>query len=294
MRRSLGDRLGMATCLKYLSWGPTLHLGQFDRAEQYARESLAIRQELLGAPGDGLEVLGWAIAHCGRYAQACSMIREGVAALEERGVSKSSIITGCFLGIAEAHLGRYERAHEIGKMCVDSCRYGGDRIFIAFSLAVLGMTALGAGEAEEAWRVLEESLSIFRGIVCKNYERLALAFPGYAALKLDRLLQAGQCFYQALRMASEIKSMLALLYTLPGVASLLADREEVERAAEVYALAARYPFVANSRWFEDVAGAHVTAAAETLPPEVVAAAQERGRAAEPWGVTEELLGEWED
>ena len=95
-------------------------------------------------------------------------------------------------------------------------------------------------------------------------------------------------------MAAEIRSLWALLYTLPGVAALLADQGEVERAVEVYALAARYPFVANSRWFEDVAGKDVAAAAEALPPEVVAAAQERGRAADPWAVAEELLRELEE
>ena len=52
----------------------------------------------------------------------------------------------------------------------------------------------------------------------------------------------------------------------------------MERAVEWYGLASRYPFVANSRWFEDVAGRHTTAVAATLPPDVIAAAQERGRA----------------
>jgi len=49
--------------------------------------------------------------------------------------------------------------------------------------------------------------------------------------------------------------------------------------------------VANSRWFEDVAGREIAAAAEALPPEVVAAAQERGRARDLWATVEELLDE---
>jgi len=65
---------------------------------------------------------------------------------------------------------------------------------------------------------------------------------------------------------------------LPGVALLLADEDEVEWAVELYALASRYPYVANSRWFEDVAGKHIAAAATTLPLEVVAAARKRGQA----------------
>ena len=120
------------------------------------------------------------------------------------------------------------------------------------------------------------------------------ALPGYAARRLGRLGQAQQCFCRALRLSSDIRSPWTLLYALPGVASLLADRGEVERAVEVYALASRYPFVAHSRWFEDVAGKHIVAAAETLLPDVVAVARERGRARDLWATAEELLTELEE
>ena len=59
----------------------------------------------------------------------------------------------------------------------------------------------------------------------------------------------------------------------------------------MYALASRYPFVANSKWFDDVAGKHIAAVAATLPPEVVAAAQERGRARDLDATVAELLAE---
>jgi hypothetical protein len=45
----------------------------------------------------------------------------------------------------------------------------------------------------------------------------------------------------------------------------------------------------NSRWFEDVAGRRIAAAAETLPPEVVAVAQERGQARDTAATVAELL-----
>ena len=61
---------------------------------------------------------------------------------------------------------------------------------------------------------------------------------------------------------------------------LLANQGEHKRAVELYGLASRYPYVANSRWFEDIAGRYITVAAATLPPGVVTAAQERGRAGE--------------
>ena len=91
-------------------------------------------------------------------------------------------------------------------------------------------------------------------------------------------------------------AILPVLHTLPAAALLLADRGEAERAVELYALASRYPYMANSRWFEDVAGRHIVAAAhpEGVPPELAVAAQERGRERDLWATLEELLTELEE
>lgn len=44
------------------------------------------------------------------------------------------------------------------------------------------------------------------------------------------------------------------LTVLPAVVLLFAEMDEKERAVELHALAVRRGFVANSRWFGDVAG----------------------------------------
>ena len=78
---------------------------------------------------------------------------------------------------------------------------------------------------------------------------------------------------------------------LPVMDLFLAHQGERERAVELYALASRYNRVANSQWYEDVIGKHIAAVAATLPPDVVAAAQERGRTRDLWATAEELLAE---
>jgi hypothetical protein len=85
-----------------------------------------------------------------------------------------------------------------------------------------------------------------------------------------------------------------LFDALPAIALLLADRGQAERAVELYALASRYPQVSNAQWFEDVAGKEIAAVAATLKPDVVAAAQERGRARDLEATAGELLAELED
>ena len=80
------------------------------------------------------------------------------------------------------------------------------------------------------------------------------------------------------RLEGEAWAFWSLICAMPACALLLASQGEAARAVELYTLASQSPYVANSRWFEDVFGKHIAAAAERLPPEVVAAARERGRA----------------
>jgi hypothetical protein len=81
---------------------------------------------------------------------------------------------------------------------------------------------------------------------------------------------------------------------LPMVSVLLAEEGNVslkERAVEFYALANNQLFVANSPFYEDIAGKHIAAATASFPPDVVAAVQERGRAFGWWETVEGLLEE---
>lgn len=81
---------------------------------------------------------------------------------------------------------------------------------------------------------------------------------------------------QAQRWAQR-EDVLGAASCVAAAAVWLAGAGQAERAEELYALASTHPHIAASRWWEDVAGGHVAAAAAALPAEVVAAAQERGR-----------------
>jgi hypothetical protein len=91
---------------------------------------------------------------------------------------------------------------------------------------------------------------------------------------------------------------VSLIQALAAAALILADAADSTesakvRAVELYALLSRHPHVANSRWYEDVVGKQITAIAKTLPADVVAAAQERGKTRDLWETAEELLEELE-
>jgi tetratricopeptide (TPR) repeat protein len=156
---------------------------------------------------------------------------------------------------------------------------------------MLGCVALAEEAYAEAQQLFRESAAIYREVGKRDELGLALFGLGCAARGLGDLRQARQHLHEVLRIATETRGFIIHTEALPAIALLLADQREKEQAVELYALASRYPFVANSRWFEDVAGKHIAAVATTLPPEVVAAAQERGRARDLDATVAELLVE---
>lgn len=104
---------------------------------------------------------------------------------------------------------------------------------------------------------------------------------GHVSGALGRLEEARQAWGVALQRYLYAGYLNGCAWdALSGVALWFARAGQVERAVELYALCLKDPFVAHSRWHEDVCGRPIAAAAASLPPEVVQAAQERGRARE--------------
>jgi tetratricopeptide (TPR) repeat protein len=217
-----------------------------------------------------------------------------VATYSDLGWSNRIVMSNTMLGFAKWHLGRYKGARTQGQLGLTLAREIGYRPGIAFSLLVLGCVSLAMEAHAEAIGLLEESVAVHREIGQQADLSEALAMLGVAARGLAQFPQAWDHLSEALRTAAETGAVFPLMFALPAVALLLADQGEKERAVELYALASRYPYVANSHGFEEATGRHIAAAVATLPPEVVAAAQERGRARDLDETVKELLVELEE
>ena len=152
---------------------------------------------------------------------------------------------------------------------------------------------MAEGAYAEAGQHVRESLDIFESTWTWAQVVWALATLAGVALLQGDAPAAQQHLGRALRMLTERRSFIALLWALPFLALLLGEQGQAERAVEVYALASRYPYVANSRWYADVVGQRIAALAAALPPVVAAAAQARGQARDPWATAEELRAELE-
>ena len=159
-------------------------------------------------------------------------------------------------------------------------------------LGLLGALALAERAYDEACTRCEASLAVWQQSSGHPSEfEGELACLALAACALGNCDGAREHLRAQLAWAQESQMLMPALFGLVAAARLLADEGEMERAVELYALASRYPFVANSRWFEDVAGSQIAAQAAALPEMVLAAAKERGHARDLHATVGEILSE---
>jgi tetratricopeptide (TPR) repeat protein len=295
IRRSLDDRMEIARSL--LCLGVTARSqGQFEEGERLLRECIALCQE----SGDrvhlaegSLDLANTLVQYLGKFAEAYPLIEKGEAIYSDLGRRDRLALSNLHRGWWRMHQGQYEQAQDRARAALTIAREVGYSRWISWALWVLGCTALAEGAYAEAQDLLEESIARQQESGRLEDTSQALLMLRYAARARGQHSQARQHLSKALRVGAETGDFLLLVSPLPAVALLLADRSEKERAVELYALASRYPMVANSQWYEDVAGRHIAAIAATLLPDVVAAAQERGRARDLDATVKELLAELE-
>jgi tetratricopeptide (TPR) repeat protein len=261
IRRTLGDRIGMADSLWRLSataWGT----GRLEESERLSREGLAVCEEV-GDPqatAQGLRGLGESLIRLGKFGEGLSLLEQSRAAYKELAYYFFMATVDMFSCEAETHLGLYEQAHSCGSSSLDFFQSIGFPWETGFSLYTMGLVALGMGAHAEAQRWLLESIPYFDMIGHRENKGWVLALLGYACRVLGQPDRARQCVVEALQTWTDIGAFFPLIYALPAAALLLADQGAHELAIETYALASRYGFVANSRWFKDVAGRHIAAA----------------------------------
>jgi tetratricopeptide (TPR) repeat protein len=291
---TLGDEEGAAWAMGDLA-EVAIDQGRFEEAERLARESRARTRGL----GDqevsqvGLLALGTALEHMGKFAQAGSLLKQCLRGFEELGRRGWVASAHAVLSSVKLHLGQYGEARAHAETSLSLARERALPFRVGHALVVRGCVALAEEAYTEAQRLSGEGLAVYRGVKMPADVGWAHAAVAYAARGMGEPAQMRHHLQQAMQAVSDTGAIPPLLWALPAVALLLADGGNVERALELHALASRYGLVARSRWFEDVAGRHIGAAAASLPQDAVAAAKERGRARDLEATAAELLVELE-
>jgi tetratricopeptide (TPR) repeat protein len=294
LRRALGDRRGIAESLYGLSL-PLTWQGKNDESNRLAQESVAISRETgdWANLGWGLEIIALGLEFGGKLTEAQSVLEERKMICEELG-DQAALASAIFLlGDLQLHLGQYEDASVQLQSSLRLARETGYTRAMACSLLGLGRVRLAEGAYTEAKPWIQEGLGLIQVSGPQTELDWALVYLALTELGLGNRRQARKFCHQAFETAIKQITSLHLPDAVALMALLLADENEGERAETLFALACRYPRVGKSQWWEDVAGKRIAAVATTLPPDVVAAAQERGRARDLDATVRELLEELE-
>jgi len=292
IRQALGDRRGIGDSL----YGVSLSLrvqGQFEESERLAQGVVAISRETgdMVNLGWGLREISDALSRAGKFTEAHSVCEEMVAIGEELGSRAWLAYWIGTLGDVQMHLGQYEEARTQRRLCLKLARETGYNRAIAESLMWLGWLALVEEAYAEARRWFQEALSVIQTTGLRQMLGPALAGLGLAERGLKNLGRARGHLCEGLKTDTELGAAERYPVWVASIALLLADKGEAERAVELYALTSRYVVFANSQWVQDMMGKPIAAVAAALPPELVAAAQARGRARDLEATMRELLEE---
>jgi tetratricopeptide (TPR) repeat protein len=291
LHRDMGNQIGQSETMATLG-GLAIRQSRFQEAEDLIQQSLTLTTETnrFGI-AFGLGFLGWAQLLTGRFDEAETSISECIALFGDLGLRVNVVKGSTLLARARLHAGEYRSARIQAEAVVSLAHEVNYDRGVSYGKMVLGEVALVRAAFAQAYQTLQESLFTLKQDTDDPWNVHQSAWLGLAARGLDRRREAWQHLVSALDWASKEHRFMELMVTLAGIALLLADEGEAERAIELYALPSRYPFVSNSHWFEDVIGRHIAAVAATLPPQVVAAARERGRSRELEAAVGELSAE---
>jgi len=289
--REQGDQQGQAACMAILGLIQK-SVGHLEEAERMEREAFRLSQRigdwslLVTRHNNLAHTLLWQ----GKFAEAQQLAGESLAICQNLG-HHEGWAQHC-LSETLMHTGQYQAAGRQAAAGLLVAEAVGTRRNEGALYGVLGQLALVASSYAEAQAAFAKSGEIFREVQFHIID-ISAAVLGYTACRLDQLQEARQHLAEALASALEVRSYIRVVFALPGVALLLAATGEVARAVEIWALAKCHPFVANSKWFDDVAGRELEFLAATLPAAVAQAARKRGRGLELWEAAAALSAELE-
>jgi predicted ATPase/DNA-binding SARP family transcriptional activator len=290
IRRALGDQWGIANSLQGLS-RVALSLGEIEQGERIAREGIALSEEIGDQAGivKGLGNLSLLLQWSGQFPEAQALLERSAAICNDLGFRVGLVYAQAFLSAMAGHAGEYEPARALAYKCLALARETGHSWALGWSLMLLGGIALVENAYDMAWTLCQESLSVYREARQQDTTGFPLVLSAVAAFRSGQISRAQQVLCEALQLAVITGAFEPSVTTVAAAALFLAEQGQPERAAELYATASRYPLVSKSCWYRDLFGQPIAAVAAALPPDTVAAAQERGRARDLGATVAELL-----
>jgi predicted ATPase len=289
--QEIGDRRGIALSLRGLA-GVAIGQGEYGAARQLVQESLAIFRELGNQEeiASSLSASGYIAYVLGEWEVAKELHQESLALYEEIGDQQGVAQSLEQLGI-DAYGGskEYEECKQLLQESFAIYEEIGNVSAMAWVLSELSELANRLGEYAEAMQLAQKSVPLAKRCRDRTLVPWTLRVLGRAACGMGDLGGAKRYFRQALETAMTERATPFVLATFDGIAMLLAAEGERERALELSSLILHHPAIWQA--IKDSAASLVAELEAELPPDVVAAAQERGRARDLEATVAELLVE---
>jgi tetratricopeptide (TPR) repeat protein len=254
----------MARMLEAVAWS-TNCLGAYQESAAYWQESLAIYQKIGNQRGVAISLgyLGW-VAWCmggSGLSEAIDQYQKALAIYRQIG-ARMDISTSCGdLAVAIGESGNYELAIQYGLEGLAVAKEISEIRYITYNLYGLGAATCSLGHLQAGRNYLTEALHL-----------------AWEAQHIDNIINI--LFYFATLLVKESH----------GAASPeLFDPQKKTKALELLALVIGHP--APWQPIKDRAARLLAELEADLPPEVVAAAQERGKSRPLVEVVAELVGE---
>jgi transcriptional regulator with XRE-family HTH domain/tetratricopeptide (TPR) repeat protein len=257
--------------------------GDLEQAERYHHMSVIDEQEM-GFQTANDNNLTETLILAGKFNEAIQRAEAQLISVEmiESSAFRASVAS---LQLARAlmHSGEFSRARHFGEVSLQEGKKSNTKTIIN-ALNLLAQLDLVEEKTEAALARLQESLEALKGYRQVSFASTPLTVLSYVFLRREQIDQADEHLRTSLQEAARIGSFPLAIKALPALALLEAAQGKHERAIEIYTLAMKYPYVANSKWFKDVFGVQVDSLAAQLPPETVSAARSRGRELDLWEV----------
>jgi DNA-binding SARP family transcriptional activator/predicted ATPase len=272
----IDDPWGRGTCLSLLAHSAYM-LGRYKKAEQFSQESIAILRNIgdLRAPIFAISLLGRIAMAQGQYEQAEEFHQECFKRRQElqdrTGIAFSLRDLGDVVRLQGQHT-RAEQYYQESLAMVQEINLQQEKIY---SLLGLGKLAQTSEDYTQAKQFFQESLAIHTEIGVRSEIPEAFVGLGWATYGLGDYQEAKQYFHAALKVVTESREIPVALDALAGLATLLAKTGDLEGSLELLMLALHHP-ACSQETKDRLANLRVELAAE-LPPEVVAAAEARGK-----------------
>jgi predicted ATPase len=287
--RELGDQRGIALALHGLAWSGW-HSGEYVDAKQSFRESLALFRQVDDLEGiqASLHGLGYICWILGEYERGRELHLEMLRLCRETGSQGGIARALGDLGIDAFGLREYEKAHELFGQSLAIYRDIGNAMGMCDELGDLAAAANALGNYDQVEQYVREAFRVLpEGEADHDFGSWEYRALGSAACSLGNYADARKYLRRSLELASAAQAPSRHLLTLVDVARVLAKQGDPERALELLALVMNHRF--SWQIFKDDAALRIAELEADLPPDVAAAAWDRGRARQLDATVTELL-----